>query len=170
MATTYKLIASASATSNVSSLDFSDIPATYTDLELLLSVRYSGADTDAVLINLNGGSSTYNALVLRGTGSAVQSFTFSAGGAGGSTTGSSGSSQTVNTFTNTSIYFANYTGSNYKVLATDFAQEANVANNFTGFYANRWTLTSAISSISIAPGSGTWVQYSSAYLYGIKNS
>lgn len=172
MAATYQLIASSTVgTGGTANIEFTSIPSVYSDLQLLLSVRYSGSDTDAVLINLNGSSTTYSVRVLRGTGNgSAQSFTFSAGGAGGSTTGSSGSSQTENTFTNTSIYFTNYAGSTYKNLSTDFAQEANVANAFYGFYANLWSNTSVISSISIAPGSGTWVQHSTAYLYGIKNS
>ena len=171
MATTHTLIASSTVGSGgAANIEFTSIPATYTDLQLLLSVRYSGSDTESILIDLNGTSTTYDVSVLRGTGSAAQGFSFSAGGAGGSTTGSSGSSQTANTFTNTSIYFTNYAGSDKKCLFTDFAQEANVVGAFQGIYTCLSSGTAAISAIRVTPGAGTWVQHSTAHLYGISNS
>lgn len=171
MAYTHKLIGSSTVGSGgAANIEFNSIPQTYSDLKLFLSVRYSGSDTDSVVIGLNGSSTTYNTMVLRGTGSTSQSFSFSAGGAGGSTTGSSGSSQTINTFTNTFIYFPYYTDNNAKMFFTEFAQEANVTSAFLGFYGGLSNVTQAISAITISPGSGTWVQHSTAYLYGITNS
>lgn len=180
MAYTYTLINSGTVTSATqASIEFTSIPQTYTDLQILMSVRYSGSDTTGINVILNGDTSTsYNVRVLRGTGAggapqnntSAQTFDFTALGAGGSTTGSSGSSQTASTFTNTAMYIPDYTGSKHKSISTDFVQTAFVTATFLGFYANLKASASAITSITISPSEGSWVQYSAIYLYGIKNS
>ena len=111
MAYTYTLIKSGTVTNATqASIEFTSIPQTYTDLQILMSVRYSGSDTTGVNVVLNGDTSTnYTVRVLRGTGAggapqnntSAQTFDFTAWAAGGSTTGSSGSSQTASTCTNT---------------------------------------------------------------------
>jgi hypothetical protein len=172
MANTYTLIASSTVgAGGISSIDFTSIPGTYTDLQLVLSLRYSGSDTSPTRVILNSTTANYSAKAVRGNGSSAISFSITNNEIGANSTGSSGASQTANTFANTSVYICNYTSSNNKSISTDFAQEANVTGAFIGAYAALWSNSAAITSISIAPDAGfTWVQYSSAYLYGIKNS
>ena len=180
MAYTYTLIQNGIVTNATqASIEFTSIPQTYTDLQILMSVRYSGSDTTGVNVVLNGDTSTNYAIrILRGTGAggapqnntSAQTFDVTALGAGGSTTGSSGSSQTASTFTNTAMYIPDYAGNKVKSISTDFVQTAFVTATFLGFYANLKNSTTAISSIAISPSEGSWVQHSAIYLYGIKNS
>jgi hypothetical protein len=172
MANTFELIASSTVGSGgAASIDFTSIPSTFTDLNLVLSLRYSGADTSSINVAFNNSSSNYTGKAIRGSGSSVISFNISTNNIGGLGTGSSGASQTANTFANNSLYIPNYASSNNKSVSVDFVQEANVVGAFMGFYAALWSDSSAINSIYITPDSGTtWVQHSSAYLYGIIKS
>jgi hypothetical protein len=171
MANTFELISSYTATGSVSSISFTSIPATFTDLNLVLSLRYSGSDTSSVNVAFNNTTANYSGKAIRGDGSSAISFNISSNNIGGLSTGSSGASQTANTFASSSLYIPNYASSNNKSVSVDFAQEANVAGAFMGMYAVLWTDSTPISSIYITPDATTnWVQYSTAYLYGVKNA
>ena len=172
MPVTFELIQSATVgAGGSSSINFTAIDSTYTDLYLFLSLRYSGSDTSSVNVKLNNTTSNYSGRAFRGNGGTTDTvyFTISTANIGGNSTGSSGSSQTANTWATARLYIGNYTAATAKDIATDFAQESNNASAFLGAYGTLWNDTTAISSIYIAPDtSTTWVQYSSAYLYGIK--
>ena len=172
MANTFELISSYTATGSVSSISFTSIPSTFTDLNLVLSLRYSGSDTSSINVALNNTTANYSGRAIRGGGSgSAISFSISSNNIGGLATGSSGSSQTANTFANNSLYIPNYASTSNKIISVDFVQEANNAAAFMGMYAVQWTDATPISSIYITPDSSTnWVQYSSAYLYGVKNA
>ena len=171
MANTYELINSYTATGSVSSISFTSIPSTFTDLNLVLSLRYSGSDTSSVNVAFNNTTANYSGKALRGDGSSVISFSISSNNIGGNSTGSSGSSQTANTFASSSLYIPNYASSSNKSASVDFVQEANNASAFMGMYSVLWADSTPISSIYITPDSSTnWVQYSTAYLYGVKNA
>jgi hypothetical protein len=78
---------------------------------------------------------------------------------------------TASTFGNASIYIPNYASSNNKSFSGDSVAETNGTTTEMGLDANLWSDSTAISSFQIYPGDGSlWLQYSSAYLYGIKNS
>ena len=82
-----------------------------------------------------------------------------------------GSAVTANTFTNTEFYIPNYAGSNYKSISSDYTSENNSStSNALGLLAGLWSSTSAINQITISSSTGNFVQYCTAYLYGIKNS
>jgi hypothetical protein len=174
MANTFQLIQSATVgAGGSSSINFTAIDSTYTDLYLFLSLRYSGSDTSSVNVKLNNTTSNYSGRAFRGNGGATNCiyFTINNENIGGNSTGSSGSSQTANTWATARLYIGNYTAATAKDVQVDFAQEANNTNAFLGAYGVLWNDTTAISSIYITPDtSTTWVQYSSAYLYGIKKS
>jgi uncharacterized BrkB/YihY/UPF0761 family membrane protein len=80
------------------------------------------------------------------------------------------SSYTTSTFGNSSIYIPNYTSSIAKSISNDGTNENNATAASVGFIAGLWTGTSAISTIRMTADTGSYVQYSSFYLYGIKNS
>lgn len=171
MASSITAIASTTVGSGgASSIDFTSIPATYTDLLFMLSVRQSPASTqDTTWINsINGVTNAFTDIVLRGDGSGASAF------APGETPLYIGQSPcanaTVNTFASHSIYIPNYLTSNNKSISIDSVQETNAATAYMGITAGLWSNTSAITSISFIPNNGTFVQYSTAYLYGIKNS
>jgi hypothetical protein len=171
MTTSWTAIASVTVGSGgASSIDFTSIPATYTDLCFFLSTRQSPASTqDTTWINsINGITNVFTDIVLRGDGSGASSFT------PGETPLYIGQSPcanaTASTFANHSVYIPNYLSSLNKSISINSVQETNAATAYMGFTAGLWSNTSAITSISFTPNSGTFVQYSTATLFGIKNS
>jgi hypothetical protein len=168
MANTYTLISSYAATGTIASIEFTSIPATYTDLLVKLSIRGT-ANIGAAGFNVeyNGNASSYTMLRLMGDGSAAET-------AGGIATGQiaviQGGNATANTFGNYELYIPNYTSANNKSFSVDFVNETNATTEYMGLYAGLWANSAAITSIKFTPSTGSIVQYSTAYLYGIKNS
>lgn len=167
MPTTYTLIASNTVGSGgAATVTFSSIPSTYTDLVIKSSTRSDGGSGGTGFsYTFNGSSSSYSRIVLFGSGSA-------AGSASASTAAfgiNNGPDTTASTFASNEIYIPNYAGSANKSISLDGVQENNASTAFAIFSAGLWSNTSAITSIAIS-GTGNFVQYSSFYLYGIKNS
>ena len=151
------------------SIDFTSIPATYTDLVLLISARGTSSfasDGHYYSIKINNSSSNLTQRYLQGNGSTVAS------GATSTTTGNymSPSDYTANTFGNNLLYFPNYAGSTNKSFYTDSVSENNATTSFLIMNSYLWSQTTAINQITLTPGGGNFAQYSSASLYGIKNS
>ena len=167
MANTMTLISSITLASAQASIDFSSIPSTYTDLCLEFSLRTSASSTFyTTFLSLNNSSASFTGIVLGGTGSAATSGTTtqSVGPIGGGAT-------TASTFTNCSVYFPNYTSSNNKSYSWDTVLENNATAARTFMGAGLWSNTAAINRITLTiDTSDNFAQYSTAYLYGIKNS
>ena len=152
------------------SIDFTSIPGTYTDLCVKLSAR-SNAGTNYEFVNMRFNSSTsgYTTRLIRGNGSAASSQVN--GATGFEFEMQNGNGATGSTFGNADIYVPNYTSGNQKSVSIDSVSENNATQAFMGLNASLWTGTATISSIQIGPLLGSaWLQYSTAYLYGIKNS
>jgi hypothetical protein len=175
MANTYALISNITVGSGgASTIDFTSIPQTFSDLCLRVSIRTSAADVNdgGTLIFNNDSGTNYSRRQLYGDGSAAGS---------DSGTGLSyiqlpplnGNGSTANTFSNGEIYIPNYTSTVVaKAPSNDGTQETNDATSYMGIIATIWNpgTQAAINRITISCGSGTFLQYSTAYLYGIKNS
>lgn len=169
MPNTFTLIASYTATGSVSSIDFTSIPGTYTDLVLKLSTRQSRSEVASNIgIQFNSSSSNLSSRYLIGTGSAATSTAF------GSTIlfgNSTAATATASTFANSEVYIPNYAGSTNKSVSADSVTENNASNANAILSAGLWSDTAAITSISIVSlSSDNFVQYSTAYLYGIVKS
>jgi hypothetical protein len=169
MANTYVKIGSASVgVLGAASMDFTSIPSTYTDLVLLWSGRSTTASYGVGSSITFNGSPTYSGLYLQGTGSgtpASATQTILNGGVGSATTA------TASTFGNASVYIPNYAGTTNKSVSVDAVSENNATNALAFLNAGLATLTSAITTITLAPNDGSnWVQYSTATLYGISKS
>ena len=171
---TFTLIASTTVgAGGASSIDFTSIPATYTDLKLVMSARQDQTfsnDGNAVSIQFNsGGTGSFSGKYLIGTGSSAVS---ASPYLNTLYYGSDPSDYTASTFSNIELYIPNYAGSNNKSFSLDSVYENNATAARAGFQAGLWSNTNAITSISISPftGGGKFVQYTTAYLYGIKNS
>jgi hypothetical protein len=169
MATTYELIDSATVgAGGASSIDFISIPSTYTDLQMLVSTRNSRSDGTAfatIQITFNGSSANRtrrNLVNASGT-------TASDSGSDIISVGTS-SSATSNTFDNMSIYIPNYASSNNKSVSIDSTTENNGTAVYQILSAGLWSSSSAINQITLVATSHNFTQYSTAYLYGIKNS
>ena len=169
MANTFTLINSYAATGSVGSISFNSIPSTYTDLLIKFSGRtdYTGASNDGVKISFNGSTTTFTTRFLYGDGSAASSNT-SLNYTGGIT---GANSATSNTFGSGEIYIPNYAGSTNKSVSLDTVNENNATSALAMLSATLWSTTSAITSVTLTPSFGNnWLQYSTAYIYGIKNS
>jgi hypothetical protein len=167
MANTFVKIASVTVGSGGSaSISFTGIPATYTDLVVKYSLRSSTTDQSA-LIRFNGTSSGYSEKSLYGTGSAAASYGQSASSI--EVNYATTSSQTASTFANGEMYIPNYAGSTNKSVSIDDVQENNATAAYAILNAGLLSNTAAITSITLTAGT-SFVQYSTATLYGIKNS
>jgi hypothetical protein len=163
---TYKFIGSVTVGSGgASSMDFTSIPQTYTDLEILVAGRTTGSG-NGINITFNSNTSNYTNSALQGSGTTIGSY-----GTYNRNAGMFGySGDTANSFGSTKIYILNYTGSNNKSYSADAVSENNGATAYMNLVAGLWSNTSAITSISLAAMDGTIVQHSTAYLYGISNA
>jgi hypothetical protein len=110
MAATYVKIASATVGSGgASTVDFTSIPSTYTDLLVKVSARKTTTGGSNLQLQFNGSTVGYLQKTLIGNGSIAVSYSDNSEiGFMYVTT----SSNTANTFTNTDIYLPNYAGSN----------------------------------------------------------
>jgi hypothetical protein len=167
MANTYTLIEAKTLTTTTASVTFSSIPATYTDLKIMWSGRTTNSGVvSGTTLTLNG-SNTDSTRYLQGDGSAIASGSSAALNAGVS----GGNTATASTFSNGDVYIPNYTSTNSKSFSVDAVTENNSTSAFTYLGASLSTLATAITSITIAPNdASSFVQYSTFYLYGIKNS
>ena len=169
MATTYTLIASYAATGSVANIEFTSISATYTDLLVKVSSRSNrggGQVSDGIAIQFNGSTSNLSMRYLDGNGSSAGSSTDTA-----IWTRTSASGATASTFGNAEFYIPNYAGSTNKSVSIDGVSENNATSAFVMLTAGLWSNTAAITSIKIVSiNAENLVEYSTAYLYGIKNS
>jgi hypothetical protein len=171
MATTYEAIATVTVGSGgAASIDFTSIPATFTNLVILMSCRRSlSTGTGQMSLTFNGSSSGYSSRMLEGTGSSAGSNSYS--GVNMRIGQAEPSNFTANTFMNTQIYIPNYASSNNKSVSSDSVSENNATEAYAAMFAGLWSNTAAITSISLFPADiNNWAQHSSATLYGIKNS
>jgi hypothetical protein len=169
---TMTLIASNTVGSgSTSSVTFSSIPATYTDLMVKLSTRGSqSAVYSSIYYYFNGLTANRNNIVLEGSGSTVYSVTAGSGGVMYASAGV-GATATASTFGNAELYIPNYTSSNYKSSSVDGISENNATTTYLDIVANLWSNTAAITSLTfVTETSQTIAQYSTFYLYGIKNN
>ena len=167
MPTTYKKIATVTVgAGGASSVEFTSIPQTYTDLVIHISARSTGADPN-IMIRFNSSSSSFSQKRLFGDGSSVASY----GTYGEWSAWATASTDTASTFGNSMIYIPNYTSSNNKSFASDAASENNGTTAYITLGAELWSNTAAISGVSFIMGSNyNFAQHSTATLYGIKNS
>jgi hypothetical protein len=165
----------ASLSGGASTIDFTSIPSTYTDLLLVQSLRFSTASgIQNVWIRFNNDSGTnYSQLVILGEGSTVNTYkgtsqnaylwTYAPGGAG---------TTTANTYSNAALYIPNYANTSHiKYTSLDLVAEVNsTTNNSLDIHHGSWNSTSAINRITLTAPSDTFTSASTAYLYGINNS
>ena len=171
MATTYTLIASSTPSTGTTSVIFSSIPQTYTDLELRFSARrQNGANIGSgYSIYFNNNTSGYSSTYIDVTNNIVTSSRLSnRSQIDGSYVNDNAS--TANTFSNSTLYIPNYTASTAKPISLISPTENNGSNAPVQNTASLWNNTAAITSINIDIAFSGYVSGSSFYLYGIKNS
>lgn len=167
MANTHGLIQTITVGTATATMDFTSIPQTYTDLKLLISGRVTQSSPSDIYVDFNGVTTGYTRKIIY-TDDYVTIYGYSDSARGFLT--AQGSSSTANVFTIGELYIPNYTGANNKVISalTNTENNATAASfNITG---GTWNNTAAITRITLTIPSSTFVQYSSASLYGIKNA
>ncbi len=150
--------------SGAANIQFTSIPATYTDLVILVSAR---ADRNTYFDNINvipnGATTGRTTRILFGDGSGRQSFTEAYISAYGSST-----TATASTFGNSLIYIPSYRSNLAKSFSMDSVSENNATSAVQSISAGAWTGTDPITSITLDQGDGSnWVQGTMATLYGI---
>lgn len=160
---TMTLIETVTLTGNAASISFSSIPQDATDLVLLTSLRSNAASgASPATIRFNGSSSNFTGRRLLGSGSGVTNDNLTNGAFDGY------QMDTSNTFGSTTCYIPNYTGSTYKSFSSDHVTEANQTTAYQALFANLWSNTAAITSLSIHPnGAENFVAGSTVSLYKI---
>jgi hypothetical protein len=150
-----------------SSIQFSSIPGTFTDLTLVVSGRYTaGFERETLNLRFNGDTgSNYTSVVLEGTDTTASSRTVASNPSFWGY--APGNAATASTFGNTQYTIPNYIGSAQKAISIDSVTELNGAFNRVALIAGVWTNTSAITSITLFNASAlNFAQHSTAYLYG----
>jgi hypothetical protein len=170
MPNTFTLIASSTVGSGgTANIDFTSIPATYTDLCVKLSTQNMGVGFPTLRLRFNSDtSSVYSARTLNGDGASATSTNPTGTWLEINRTNPNGS-----IFTNTEIYIPNYTSTTTaKSLSADAAIEANATTAYLGLIAGLWNpgTQAAINSIGFFLSANNFQQYSTAYLYGIVKS
>jgi len=166
---TYKLIETLSVPATPqNAIDFQNIPATYTDLVILASLRNNDSgQAGNVLVELNGNANATSNIFWQGNGAGLAQSSVSAM-VGDMNTNFDPSGL----FTNILIYFGNYASSNNKNFFTKSIMETNNATAYMQNDANLWSNSAAINRLTLRNRNAgiNFVQHSSASLYGIRNS
>ena len=167
MANTMTLIQSVTVPSGgQASIDFTSIPSTYTDLQLLISGRGTSGGTRDLLLSFNGSTANFTCRYVYGSGSGTPT----------SSTATTWQAEinstttTASTFGSAALYIPNYAGSTYKSISSDSVTENNATAVITWLSAGLWSNTAAINQITLTLDTGNFAQFSTAYLYGIRNS
>lgn len=173
----YFPIASSTLTSTTSSVTFSNIPQTYTHLELRYIAKgttTSSGDFVVLRINADGNANNYVTYhFVSGTGSSISAGGQLTGVDGavrlGNITTASGSYSSTN-FATGIISINDYKNTNkYKTVRVISGYDQNGAGNlamFSGMYLSK----SAITTLTISPNTNNLRTGTSAVLYGIKGA
>jgi hypothetical protein len=151
-----------------SSIEFTGIPATYTDLLVKLSVRSArtGYPADDIIAQFNNVTTGYSGRTIRVSPTSVVSSSTETIITGFASDGD----QTASTFGSAELYIPNYAGSTNKSASFDSVTENNATAAPMEIVAGLWSNTAAITSIKFTLSVSTFVQYSTASLYGISKS
>lgn len=168
MPNTYYLLASNTLSSAASSVTFSSIPSTYTDLLIKISGRSANVSNfDNPRLTINSSTSTFTRKEIYAETGSVGSESVADRLIGVVPAANA----TASTFGSLEVYLPNYAGSNYKSYSVDSVTENNSTTQAMWLLAGLWSTTSAITDIAISLNTaGNFVQYSTFYLYGIKSS
>lgn len=163
MAQTYESIATTTLGSAASTITFSSIPSTYTDLRLVISAI--GTSGIAIRVHLNTTSLTglYSYTSLVGDGTNATS---------GKNTNRDYLEVATSVLSTTIPHFYlldlfNYAGNTYKTILSSASEDEN-GTGYTRQQVSLWRDTSTISSIIVTTSTSTFATGTTATLYGIK--
>jgi len=178
MANTYKLITDTILNTTQTGVTFSNIPQTYSDLNLRMSIR-TNASTDFSAIFIIVNNDTTNTFpnqegttwLQARTGFGVTSSGYAAIGGWDPSTSVNAANSTANVFSNGEIYFTKYSSVNRKHAMMQIGMEIDAsANGYSKIWAYSNWKTAAITELRVQTQAGSFVAGTSFSLYGIKNS
>lgn len=167
MPNTFTLIASNTSYAGGTTLTFSSIPSTFTDICLMMSPRGNGFNGTELYLTFNSNTSSYSG-----------KYMWKDGGTTSVTSGNNNSNNNLigiipgtqagsNVYGSVQVYVPNYASSNNKSFSVDSASERNGDAQWLFLGAGLWSNSSAITSVTIT-ASANYLGDSTAYLYGIK--
>jgi len=166
MPVTYDNIATTTLTSAAATFTFSSIPATYTDLRLVVVMRVDTTNTCFIRYNGDTGSN-YSYTVLWGNGTTANSFTDVNRARIDIGSDIVSASTTIPFLAELDIF--SYAGSTNKTTLVSTSEDFN-GSGITRKQVNLWRNTAAINSITFARTAGNYSIGTTATLYGIKNA
>jgi hypothetical protein len=163
MPATYEPIATTTLSSAASSITFSSIPGTYTDLRLVVNCISVGSSTGYVRFNSDS-ATNYSRTNVRGNGSVAAS--------GRGTSSSEGVAIQASQATGTNpvlwtLDVFSYAGSTNKTTLATAANDQNGTGNVE-YTVSLWRNTAAITSLEIRTTIDNFNSGTTATLYGIK--
>lgn len=169
MPATYEPIATTTLGSAASTITFSSIPATYTDLRLVFFTNNTRSAGGGYQLLINGDSgANYSQTTLRGDGSSASSSRATSVNQVDGWNDQFGST-IPNNFLLATYDFMSYAGSTYKTCLVTGSYDYNGSGSVLRF-VNLWRNTSAITSLTLNAifASTNFAVGTTATLYGIK--
>lgn len=164
MPITYEPIATNTLGSATSTITFSSIPATYTDLRIVIVATGDSASSGQIRFNGVSTGGTYSSTYMYGNGTSVLTSNRTARD-GGIDFFEGSVSTTVPTFSTIDIF--SYAGSTYKTCLITGSLDQNgsgQAERIVGL----WSSTAAITTVALRGNGMNWAAGTRATIYGIK--
>jgi hypothetical protein len=164
MPTTYEPIATTTLGSAATGITFSSIPATYTDLRVVLVGTTDSANSG---VRFNSDTATnYSETTLQGDGSSATS-TRTTSGTYIKTNGNVAFGYTLPALMEVNIF--SYAGSTFKTVLSRVSNDQN-GSGATDSVVGLWRSTSAITTVYVFAAGGSLQTGTTATLYGIKSA
>lgn len=163
---TYDSIATTTLGSANSTISFSSISGSYTDLKLIVTGTISSGAGVYGLIRANSNSTAnYSQEIIRGIGTGATAVSYTTASAfGGIVCNSEGYSTTIPFFIEVDVL--NYAGSTNKVFVVKTSNDLNGSGS-TEAIIGAWHSTAAITGLAFISSSSTFAAGTTAALYGI---
>jgi len=173
MANTYtKLDTYTVGSGGSSSITFSNIPQTHTDLHIKVSARNSGSGIGTFRMYFNGDASqAYTVIYAQGAGTATNAQAIVNASGGNNQTGLlSGTSTVASSFSNNDIIIPNYSSQLTKSWYSDGGEGENSTTAYLRLTGGNAYTGNSITSITLVPDTASFAQYSTFTLYGVWNN
>ena len=147
-------------------INFSSIPQPFTDLVVRVSARSAAAAlTDTMQVRPNGLTTNIAGRWVQGNQTTVSS-----GNGTSMVPAITGNTAAANVFSVTEIHLQRYATTDAKPISVRTMTENASGAVLLQIWAGSWAGASALTSLTLATVTSTFQQYTTATLYGIKNS
>jgi len=169
MPVTYDNIATTTLTSAASTITFSSIPATYTDLRVILVANSTSTLSKRIQFNTDTSTSStnYSTIKITGNGSTVSSTGQQSEFGIRFASDAVGDSLSIPVFSTIDIF--SYTGSTNKTVLATTSSDQN-GSGYVQRTVGLWRQTAAITAIVLMINGANYDIGTTATLYGIKNA